>query len=227
MTDPRDLPAAVRAAAANVRPRLRGWLHAVTSPLAIAAGIVLIALSPTAPAAWSAVAYAVTSVLLFVTSALYHRGRWSPRVQRAFKRLDHANIFLIIAGTYTPFAVLALHDEARVAVLATVWAGALLGAVFQVLWPGAPRWLYVPLYVVLGWVAAFVTPQLLHGAGVPAFTLIAVGGGLYTLGAIVYGLRRPNPFPRWFGFHEVFHALTIAAFVCQYIAASLVIYNAA
>jgi hemolysin III len=209
-----------------MKPKLRGWLHAATSPLALAAGIVLIALAPTGPAAAAAPAFAVTSVVLFATSAIYHRGRWSPRVESVFKRIDHANIFLIIAGSYTPFAVLALHGAARVAVLSAVWAGAIVGVLFRVLWVGAPRWLYVPLYIGLGWAAAFVVPQLIHGAGVAAFTLVVVGGGLYTLGALVYGFKRPDPWPRWFGFHEIFHALTIAAFVCQYIAASFVVYRA-
>ncbi|HET7407786.1 MAG TPA: hemolysin III family protein [Mycobacteriales bacterium] len=209
-----------------MKPKLRGWLHAATSPLALAAGIVLIALAPTGPAAAAAAAFAVTSVVLFATSAIYHRGRWSPRVESVFKRIDHANIFLIIAGSYTPFAVLALHGAARVAVLSAVWAGAIVGVLFRVLWVGAPRWLYVPLYIGLGWAAAFVVPQLIHGAGVAAFTLVVVGGGLYTLGALVYGFKRPDPWPRWFGFHEIFHALTIAAFVCQYIAASFVVYRA-
>jgi hemolysin III len=209
-----------------MKPKLRGWLHAATSPLALAAGIVLIALAPTGPAAAAAAAFAVTSVVLFATSAIYHRGRWSPRVESVFKRIDHANIFLIIAGSYTPFAVLALHGAARVAVLSAVWAGAIVGVLFRVLWVGAPRWLYVPLYIGLGWAAAFVVPQLIHGAGVAAFTLVVVGGGLYTLGALVDGFKRPDPWPRWFGFHEIFHALTIAAFVCQYIAASFVVYRA-
>ncbi len=208
------------------KPKLRGWLHAATSPLALAAGIVLIVLAPTGPATIAAAAYAVTSALLFLTSAVYHRGRWSPRVQGALKRVDHANIFLLIAGSYTPFAVLALRGATRLAVLAAVWTAALVGAAFRVLWVDAPRWLYVPFYIGLGWAAAFVVPQLVHGAGVAAFTLVAVGGGLYTAGGVVYGLRRPDPNPRWFGFHEVFHTLTVAAYVCQYVAASLVVYRA-
>ncbi len=208
------------------KPKLRGWLHAATSPLALAAGVVLIVLAPTGPATLAAVAYAVTSALLFATSAVYHRGRWSPGVEAVLKRVDHANIFLLIAGSYTPFAVLALHGTTRVAVLAAVWTGAAAGAAFRVLWVDAPRWLYVPFYIGLGWAAAFVVPQLVHGAGVAAFTLVAVGGALYTAGGVVYALRRPDPSPRWFGFHEVFHALTVAAYVCQYVAASLVVYHA-
>lgn len=223
-TDPRELAAA---AVAYAKPRLRGWLHLVTSPVALVCGLVLVVLAPTGPAMGAAAAYAVTSVLLFTTSAAYHRGHWSPRGERWLKRLDHANIFLLIAGTYTPFAVLALRGDTRIAVLAAVWSVAVAGVVFRVVWVGAPRWLYVPLYIGLGWTAAFVAPQLLNGAGDAAFVLIAVGGMCYTLGGLVYALKRPNPSPRWFGFHEVFHAFTVVAFVCQYIAASLVVYRAA
>jgi hemolysin III len=223
-TDPRELAAA---AVAYAKPRLRGWLHAVTAPLALACGIVLIVLAPTGPAAAAAAVYALSAVMLFTTSAIYHRGTWSPRAEQRLKRLDHANIFVLIAGTYTPFAVLALDGATRVAVLAAVWGTALAGAASRVLWVGAPRWSYVPLYIGLGWAAGFVVPQLLQRTGAAAFTLIAVGGVLYTVGGIVYGLRRPDPSPRWFGFHEIFHSLTVAAFICQYIAASLVVYRAA
>jgi hemolysin III len=235
MTDPREFAASVRDSARVVandvvtaaKPRLRGWLHAITSPLALASGIVLIALAPTGPGRAAAVAYAVTSVVLFTTSAIYHRGHWGPVAERRLKRMDHANIFLLIAGSYTPFGVLALKGDARAAVLAAVWGTALLGVAFRVFWVNAPRWLYVPLYIGLGWAAAFFVPQLIHGAGVAAFVLIAVGGLLYTFGGLVYGLKRPNPSPRWFGFHEIFHACTVAAFACQYVAASMVVYRAA
>lgn len=212
---------------ATPAPRLRGWLHAVAAPVALVAGCVLVALAGTAAAATAAAAYAVTAVSLFAVSALYHRGHWSPRAKRVLRRIDHANAFLFIAGTYTPFAVLALQGVTRVVVLAVVWGVAVAGVVFRAVWLGAPRWLYVPAYLGLGWTAVFVLPQLLRGAGVAAFTLIAVGGAAYTAGAIVYGLRRPNPSLRWFGFHELFHLCTIVAFICQYIAASLVIYRAA
>jgi hemolysin III len=223
-SDPRDLAAA---AVAYAKPRLRGWLHLVTSPIALASGLVLVVLAPTGPATLAAAAYVVTAVVLFTTSAIYHRGSWSPRVDQWLRRLDHANIFLLIAGSYTPFAVLALRGDTRIAVLAAVWSVALAGVVFRVAWVSAPRWLYVPLYIGLGWAAAFVVPQLLHGVGVTAFVLMAVGGFCYTLGGVVYALRRPDPSPRWFGFHEVFHALTVVGFVCQYVAASFVVYRAA
>ena len=226
MTEPREmanaaLNAGLRAveratdAMATAKPKLRGWFHAVTSPLALAAGVVLIALAPTGPAAAASAAYVATAVVLFTTSAIYHRGNRGPRGEAWLRRLDHANIFLLIAGTYTPFAVLALQGDTRVTVLAAVWGGALIGVAFRVFWIGAPRWLYVALYLGLGWAAGFFVPQLIHGAGVPAFALIAAGGLFYTAGGRVYALRRPNPSPKWFGFHEIFHACTVAAFACR------------
>ena len=222
--DPRDLAAA---AVAFAKPRLRGWLHAITAPLALACGIVLIALAPTGRAAIAAAMFSATAVMLFTTSAIYHRGNWSPRAEVRLKRLDHANIFFLIAGTYTPFALLTLEGDTRVAVLAAVWGAAIAGALFRVLWVDAPRWSYVPLYIGLGWAAGFFAPQLIRGTGAAAFSLIAAGGACYTVGGVVYGLKRPNPSPKWFGFHEIFHSLTVAGFVCQYVAASLVVYRAA
>lgn len=216
----------VHGLADSVKPRLRGWLHLGTFPLALAGGIVLIALAPHGTARLAATAYAVTSWMLFGVSALYHRGRWSGRVHAMLKRLDHANIFLVIAGTYTPFALLALRSGPGNAVLAVVWAGAAAGVLFRVLWVHASRWLYTPLYLALGWVAVFVVPGLMRGAGVAVLVLVVVGGLLYTLGAVVYGLKRPDPSPRWFGFHEVFHAFTVAAYALQYVAVSMVVYRA-
>jgi hemolysin III len=212
--------------ASELKPRLRGWLHLVAFPLATLAGVVLMALAPTTPALVAAAIYTVSSSLLFGISALYHRGGVSAATRRVLKRLDHSNIYLIIAGTYTPFAVLALHGAAQIAVLATVWTGAILGLTFRLVWIDAPRWLYTPLYIALGWVAIFVLPGLVRGAGVTATVLVIVGGLLYTLGGLVYALKRPNPSPRWFGFHEVFHLLTVLAWVTQYVAVSLVIYRA-
>jgi hemolysin III len=215
---------AIETMVAAVKPRLRGWLHAGMVPLTVAAGVVLIALAPSTPARIAAAVFSATAWLLFGTSAVYHRGNWSPRVAGVLKRLDHSNIFLIIAGSYTPFALLLPRDDART-MLAVVWSGAVVGVLFRVLWVGAPRWLYTPVYVALGWVAVFYLGPLLHRGGVAIVTLIAVGGLLYTLGAVVYGIKRPNPSPRWFGFHEVFHALTIAAFIVHYVAASMTVYG--
>lgn len=207
------------------RPRLRGWLHLVTAPLALAAGLVLVVRAPTTTAVLACSVYAASAVLLFATSAVYHRGRWSPRVAAVLRRVDHANVFWLIAGSYTPFAALALRGATRIAVLAAVWVGALAGALSRAVWLGAPRWTYLPVYLGLGWTALFVVPQLVHGAGVAVFALLLTGGALYTLGGVVYGLRRPDPSPRWFGFHEVFHAFTVAGYTCQYVAASLLVYR--
>jgi len=207
-----------------VKPRLRGWLHAGMSPVAFVAGLVLVVLSSSLEARVSAAVFTLTAVLLFATSAIYHRGTWSPRVAAVLKRFDHSNIFLIIAGSYTPFALLLPDSEGRT-LLVIVWSGALLGVLFRVLWVGAPRWLYVPIYVALGWVAVFYIGPLAHYGGAAILTLIIVGGVLYSLGALVYGLKRPNPSPRWFGFHEIFHALTIAAFTVHYVAASMALYT--
>jgi hemolysin III len=209
----------------EVKPKLRGWLHAVTSPLAVAAGIVLIALSPTAVTRIGSTVFAVTAVLLFTVSAVYHRGTWSPRMWAFLRRFDHANIFLLIAGSYTPFTLIMLEGTSRATLLAVAWGGALLGMAFRVLWTDAPRWLYTPIYIALGWAAVFYADEFVSNGHQAVTVLVVVGGLLYTLGGVVYGLRRPDPFPSWFGFHEVFHTLTIAAFVSHYVGISLATYS--
>lgn len=207
------------------KPRLRGWLHSGIAPVALVAGILLVVLAPGSGARWSAGVFALTSSMLFGTSAAYHRGTWSPRALAAWKRLDHANIYLVIAGSYTPFAVLSLEPPVSTIVLTVVWSGSVAGVAFGFLWFDAPRWLYTGLYLAIGWMAIFVMPQLVAGAGVPAASLVLIGGLLYTLGAVVYARRRPDPSPRWFGFHEVFHSFTVAAWICHYIAVSMVVYG--
>ena len=208
-----------------VKPRLRGWLHAGTFPVSVAAGIVLVVLADGTRETVATAVYAASASLLFGISALYHRGHWSPKTERQLKRLDHSNIFLIIAGTYTPFSVILLRDNGGTALLWIVWSAALAGIAFRVLWVGAPRWLYTPVYLGLGWVAVFYLGDLLDAGGWAVVALLAAGGLLYTVGGIVYGLKRPNPSPRWFGFHEVFHALTLGAFAVHYIAVSLATYS--
>jgi hemolysin III len=164
-------------------------------------------------------------MMLFGCSALFHRGRWSRRTADLLRRLDHASIFLLIAGTYTPFAVLLLDGDSERLLLWLVWAGALAGIAFRVLWLGAPRWMYVPVYVAMGWAAIFWLGDFASTASTTVLTLIIVGGGLYSLGGLVYGLRRPDPLPRWFGFHEVFHTLTVIAFATHYVGVSIATYS--
>ena len=221
------LPRAVGQVAETIKPKLRGWIHAGVAPLVLAASIVLVVLSPTPAAKWSTAVFGLSAVMLFGTSAVYHRGRWSPRVQGVLRRLDHTNIFLIIAGTYTPLAVLLLPASTAKVLLIIVWSGAILGLLARVLWLGAPRWVYVPVYVALGWVAVAFLPQFWRSGGPAIVWLVAAGGLAYTAGAVVYGLKRPNPSPRWFGFHEVFHTLTVVGYTCHYIAVSIASYTSA
>lgn len=215
----------IREAVDEIKPRLRGWLHAVTWPLALAAFVVLIVLAPGSRSRWGAVAFMASALLLFGVSALYHTGSWSPRIHAFLKRFDHANIFLLIAGSYTPFALILLDRGEATVLLSLVWAGAVLGVLFRVFWVDAPRWLYVPIYLALGWAAVFWMGDFAQAASAAVLVLMIAGGLLYSLGGVVYGLRRPDPFPRWFGFHEVFHTLTIAAFATHYVGVSIASYS--
>nr|WP_301126031.1 hemolysin III family protein [Streptomyces cacaoi] len=197
---------------------MRGWLHAGVFPLVLASGIALVAVAPSASAVAACSVYALSACLLFGTSALYHCGTWGARAEIVLRRLDHVNISLIIAGTYTPLAVLLLPAGQRLMLLSLVWGGAGAGIVFRIWWIRAPRWLYTLCYIALGWAAVFYLPDFARSGGTAVVALVVVGGLLYTAGAAVYGLKRPDPSPSWFGFHEVFHALTIAAFISHYAA---------
>ncbi len=205
------------------RPRMRGWLHHWSFVTSMAAGAVLVTTAATvvgSPLAVVSCAIYVACVLgLFGISALYHRYPWrSDRARARMRRLDHSMIFVFIAGTYTPVSALALSGTTRVVVLSVVWGGALGGVVLQLAWPSAPRWVGVPIYLALGWVAVFVLPELTRQVGVAALVLILVGGALYTAGALFYALRRPDPWPTVFGYHEFFHAATVLAAICHYVA---------
>ncbi|PYD00309.1 hemolysin III family protein [Microbacterium esteraromaticum] len=215
------MEAAAVDAAAEVKPSWRGWIHAGTFPVAIAAGIVLIALAQGAPAKWAAAVFMATSLLLFGNSALYHRFNWGPTTKAVLKRIDHANILLLIAGTYTPLATLALPPEKGLVLLIVVWSGTVLGILFRVFWINAPRWLYVALYLALGWAAVMYMVDLVQ-ANVAMMVLVCVGGLLYTVGAIIYAMKRPNPWPGHFGFHEIFHVCTVLAFLSHWTACLLI-----
>ena len=211
----------VDAAAPEIKPTWRGWIHAATFPVAIAAGVVLIVLAQGAPAKWACAVFMATSLLLFGNSALYHRFDWKPKTKAILKRIDHANILLLIAGTYTPIAVLALPPQKGALLLVLVWTGAILGILFRVFWINAPRWLYVALYLVLGWAAVMYMVDLFH-ANPAMMWLVIAGGLLYTGGAIVYAMKRPNPWPGHFGFHEIFHVCTVLAFLCHWTACLII-----
>jgi hemolysin III len=216
----------VQELAAPLKPRLRGVLHQGAFSASLATGTVLITLAGGALPHVAAAIYAASVALLFGTSAAYHRGTWSPVARSRMERLDHSMIFVLIAGTYTPFTLLLLDGWLRATMFGIVWGGAVAGIVTRNTAWNAPRWVYVALYLGLGWVALGILPQVLHQGGVAVLVLIAVGGVLYSVGAVVYARKWPDPSPRWFGFHEVFHALTLAAFTCHYVAVSLVVYRA-
>ncbi len=210
------------------KPRFRGWIHVYSAGAAVAAGASLIAVSwavSSTRAGLATLAYTAATVLMFSVSATYHRVNWkSENARKWMKRLDHSMIFVFIAGSYTPFALLAMPPDAERMVLSIVWGGALAGILLKVCWPSAPRWVGVPLYLLLGWVAVWYTGTILHNAGVAAMVLLFVGGALYSIGGILYALRWPDPWPATFGYHEFFHACTAVAAICHYIAMWFVVF---
>ncbi len=206
------------------KPRLRGVLHLVAFPVSLMTGtLLLVAIADEPAERWACLIYTVATAILFGVSALYHRGHWDARTHARLRRLDHSNIFLMIAGTYTPLCVALLDGTAQRAVLAVVWAGALAGIVFRVAWLSAPAWLYTPFYVALGWVALAVLPAMAREGGRAVVSLVVAGGLAYSAGGVVYALRRPDPAPATFGYHEIFHTGTIVGFVCHYLAVALAV----
>jgi hemolysin III len=209
----------VTRAAGAVKPRLRGVLHQYGFFLSAVLGVALVAAAPDGRATAAAAVYAVSVSALLGTSALYHRVNWArPRARAWMRRLDHSMIFVLIAGTYTPFSLLVLDGALATGILIAVWAGALGGIVLNLVWITAPKWLTASVYVALGWVAVIATPELAAALGVVGVALLFGGGLLYTAGAVVYARRRPDPVPAVFGYHEVFHALVLAAAVAHFAA---------
>jgi hemolysin III len=206
------------------RPSWRGWLHTGVLPVVIAAGVVLIVLADGVPAKITAAVFFACSFLLFGNSALYHRFNWKPKTKIVLKRIDHANIFLLIAGSYTPITWLALPRQQALMLICIIWGIALLGIGFRVFWIHAPRWLYTPIYVGMGWVALVYVVDFMN-ANAPMMILILAGGLCYTLGAVVYATKWPNPSPKNFGFHEIFHAFTVVAFLCHWTGILLISLN--
>ena len=209
----------------EIKPRLRGWLHVTAVPLTLAAGVLLVGLSPPGTPRTGSVIFATCALVLFSVSAALHRGKWTPSAGRVVTRLDHACIFLLIAGSYTPVSLLLLDGPDRFILLAVVWGGAGLGITFRLLWAQAPRSISTPLYLTLGSVSIPFAGDLDRNASTAAMALLVLGGVLYAVGALVHGLRRPNPLPQWFGFHEVFHTLTVFAFAAHYTAVSITTYS--
>ncbi|MHA6796646.1 PAQR family membrane homeostasis protein TrhA [Pseudonocardia bannensis] len=207
---------------------MRGWLHFWSFAVSVLACAALISVSASlvgVNAALATTVYSVTVLGLFGVSSLYHRRTWTTlRSRTIMKRLDHSMIFLFIAGTYTPVAVLAMEQGTARWVLSVVWAGAIAGVVLKMVWPMAPAWVGVPIYIALGWVAVFVLPDLLANAGVAALVLLLTGGLLYTLGGVMYATKWPDPWPQTFGYHEFFHAATVLAALCHQIAIWLALF---
>ena len=207
------------------KPKLRGIVHLVMSPLSLVAGLILITLANELRGRITLGIFTLTAVTLFTCSALYHRVAWNDRNKAIWRRIDHSNISILIAGTYTPFAVYLLEPSQTRVLLSLAWGGALLSSLLRIFWLSAPRWLYVSGYIALGWAAVFYMPAFLESAGVLIFILILVGGIFYSVGGVIYALKKPNFSINWFGFHELFHAMTAAAFICHFIAAVLTVYS--
>jgi hemolysin III len=202
--------------AVPVKPRLRGVFHEYAFFVSVACGIALVIAASDGRARIAATIYAFAVSALLGTSALYHRVTWRPQVRRWMRRLDHSMIFVLIAGTYTPVALLALKGSLSQAILIIVWAGALGGVIFKLAWIDAPKWLFALVYIALGWVSAAIFGELPAAIGWLGVAGLAAGGLLYTIGAVVYASERPNPFPKVFGYHEVFHVLVIVAAALHY-----------
>lgn len=209
------------------KPRLRGRLHQYAFFVALVCGVVLCSIAATRPGfgpLLSTLIYSITVCGLFGISALYHRRSWGERGYQIMRRMDHSMIFIFIAGTYTPFCVLLLEPDKTKLMLSLIWIGALGGVALKSIWPHLPRWVGAPLYLALGWAAVAILPDILHSGGVTDLVLLATGGLIYSVGAVFYAMRRPNPWPTVFGHHEFFHACTLIAALCHHIAIYFALY---
>ena len=217
-------PANVRRADLELTPRLRGLFHLWALFGSVVAGAVLVILADGVLATVSSWIYAAALAAMFGASALSHRFPWRSAARRLWaQRLDHSTIFVFIAGSYMPFALLRFHGTTRWLVIVLVWAGAVLGLLLELAWLDSPRWLKAVAYMTVGWVGVLAVPQLFSAVGVASAVLVIVGGGLYTLGALVYAAKWPDPLPHTLGFHEVFHLLVVAAAATQFVAVSLIV----
>ena len=206
----------------KVKPKLRGWIHEGAFPVSVLAGAILVAAANGGRERLALAIYAFSLSALLGTSAVYHRVNWKrPSTRRWMRRLDHSMIFLLIAGTLTPFALLVLEGTTSTAVLVAVWAGAAAGIVVELIWTDSPKWVSVGVYVAVGWIGAAAFPTIVSEAGAGAGILIAFGGLLYTIGAIIYARQRPDPSPAVFGYHEIFHVLVVAAAAAHFAAIAI------
>lgn len=203
------------------KPALRGWLHAAAVPLVLVGGVLLVLASPSPLGRLGSAIWLAGSLILFGTSAAYHLGQWSPPVLALLRRLDHANIFVFIAATYTPLALSLLERPGTLLIL--IWVTALAGITATLAWPNRPRWVDAVLYLALGWAGVGWLGAFWAAGGPAVVILILTGGVIYSFGAVVYARRKPDPSPRWFGFHEVFHTCTIAAAGCHFAAIALAV----
>ena len=208
-----------------IKPKMRGWLHLGAAPTAALAGLLLIILAPARLRIPIAV-YAASTVVLFTISATYHRVNWNPRARAIMQRIDHSAIFVLIAGSFTAVAASMVTGSSGTVMLTAAWIAAAIGILGRLFWVNAPRWLFVPAYILFGVSAVFYAPAIIHNGGVAAFILIVVGGVLYIAGAVIFALKRPDPSPRLFGFHEVFHSFTLGGYISHYVAVLLAVTGA-
>jgi hemolysin III len=206
------------------KPKLRGIVHLVMSPISLVAGLILITLADELRGRITLGIFTLTAVTLFTCSALYHRVAWNDKNKAIWRRIDHSNIAILIAGTYTPFAIYLLEAGQARLLLILAWGGALLSSLLRIFWLSAPRWLYVGGYIALGWAAVIYLPEFLDQGGVAIFVLVLAGGICYSVGGIIYAIKKPNLSINWFGFHELFHVLTAAGFICHFIAGALTVF---